>query len=184
MPMPTSLLKTDQLTDLLRDDHRRLKDLFREFEGADTATRKLIARDAIDLLLLHDKIEQRLLYPAAMDISDEAEQVVLRCKEAHHIANVVLAELRILPYSDRYFAKFEKLAEAVRAHIKEEEGELFPMVEGSEMDLQDLGEQMQEMRRDWENPGLVTPRNGVGALVVVGALAGLGWFLYNRFSRE
>ncbi len=180
----SSMLKTTSLTDLLREDHRRMKDLFREFEGADAATRKLIARDALSLIQTHDVIEKKLLYPNAMEISEDSEELVLRCEEAHHVANVLLMELKVLPYSERYFAKFLKLAESIRAHIKEEETELFPIVEGSDMDLEDLGQEMLRIKESREN-GFVS-RNGtsIGAVVGLGVLAGIGYFLYDRFVRE
>lgn len=181
----STMLQTTGLTDLLREDHRRMKDLFREFEGAEPATRKLVVRDALRLIQAHDVVEKKLLYPNAIEISDEAREIVLRCEEAHHVANMIVMELKVLPYSERYFAKFQKLAEAVRAHIKEEETELFPLVESSDMDLKDLGEEMQRIKTTRQN-GSFVKRNGtgIGAAAGIAALIGLGWYAYSRFSEK
>jgi len=73
--------------------------------------------------------------------------------EEHHVARVLIAELdRDGRRNDHREAKFTVLAESVRHHIKEEEGEMLPKVKGLEIDFEALGEQMlarkQQLKRD------------------------------------
>jgi hemerythrin-like domain-containing protein len=47
--------------------------------------------------------------------------------EEHHVAKILIAELEQMQGNeDNWEAKFMVLAENVRHHIKEEEGEIFP----------------------------------------------------------
>jgi hypothetical protein len=49
---------------------------------------------------------------------------------------------------DQLEEKFSELVEGVKHHVEEEEGEMLPKVEESEMDLTDIGEQMTERRNE------------------------------------
>ncbi|HXT01952.1 MAG TPA: hemerythrin domain-containing protein [Elusimicrobiota bacterium] len=185
--MNTSTLETVSPTDLLRSDHSRVKDLFREFDSADFETRKSVAREAVRLLQNHDVVEQKLFYPACREISDKAEGLVLRAEEAHHAMNVLITELLVLPYSDRYFAKFHTLQQAVLAHIREEENEIFPVVERSGQDLDELGRDMISLKNSLESRGMAyraARGAGTGTLIGVGLAAAVGYGLYALFSRD
>lgn len=185
--MNTSTLETVSPTDLLRADHSRVKDLFREFDNADYETRKSVAREAVRLLQNHDVVEQKLFYPCAREISDKARELILRAEEAHHAMNVLITELLVLPFSERYFAKFHTLQVAVLAHIREEENEIFPVVERSGEDMDELGRDMLSLQRSLEARGAVyrvARGAGTGTLLGIGALAALGYGVYSLFSRE
>ena len=50
---------------MLRDDHRRVRDLFRQFEEAmDASTRKAIVDEAVAELMIHAQLEEEVFYPA------------------------------------------------------------------------------------------------------------------------
>jgi hypothetical protein len=56
----------------------------------------------------------------------------------------LIAELRVMDAADQKFAPtFTVLAEYVKHHIKEEEGEIFPKVKKAKLDVDSLGEEMQ-----------------------------------------
>jgi hemerythrin-like domain-containing protein len=58
------------------------------------------------------------------------------------VVKLLAAELKKMRSSDeRYDAKFTVLAESVKHHIEEEEGELFPKLE-AHIDGEELGEKM------------------------------------------
>ena len=91
--------------------------------------------------------------------------------EEHHVARVLIAELdRDGRGDDHRDAKFTVLAESVRHHIKEEEGEILPKAKGLEIDFEALGQQMlarkKELRRDGIPPDaehkMVAAANGRG----------------------
>jgi hemerythrin superfamily protein len=185
--MNTSTLEAVSPTDLLRADHSRVKDLFREFDNADYETRKNVAREAVRLLQNHDVIEQKLFYPFCREISDKADALILRAEEAHHAMNVTIAELLILPFSDRYFAKFHTLQQAVLAHMREEENEIFPIVERSNADVGELGRDIARLRQALETRGFAyraARGAGTGTLLGIGLLAALGYGIYAMLKNE
>ena len=139
---------------ILIKDHDRVKDLFDRFEKSDSSgeKEKLIAEALLELKV-HAAIEEEIFYPAVRkevgsDLMNEAD-------EEHHVARVLIAELdRDGRGDDHRHAKFTVLAESVRHHIKEEEGEVLPKAKGIEMDLEALGEQMLARKRELQKHGI------------------------------
>jgi hypothetical protein len=68
--------------------------------------------------------------------------------EEHHLARVLVAEFDPTAVGPITVAKFTVLAESVRHHIKEEEGEVLPKAKGVEMDFEALGARMPERKRE------------------------------------
>jgi hypothetical protein len=146
------LLPENHAIAILIKDHDRVKELFDQFKKADGAAEKeKIIGDALTELKIHAAIEEEIFYPAVRkqvgrDLMNEAD-------EEHHVARVLIAELdRDGRRNDHREAKFTVLAESVRHHIKEEEGEMLPKLKGLEIDFEALGEQMlarkQQLKRD------------------------------------
>ena len=133
--------------EMLREDHRKVKDLFEHFEGTDSGDKKEIVDTTLRELEIHTSIEEEIFYPAARLAlqeleGDEGDDVIDEAWEEHHVVKLLAAELKKMRSSDeRYDAKFTVLAESVKHHIKEEEEELFPKLE-SHIDGEELGEKM------------------------------------------
>lgn len=115
---------------LLRDDHRIVKKLFKDFfatTGRAHATRRRIADRIITELSIHSGIEEAVLYPRARVAVPRADMEVLEALEEHHIVKLTCAELeKMHPSDERFAAKMQVLMENVTHHIREEETELFP----------------------------------------------------------
>ena len=131
------------MTDMLREDHKKVKGLFEEFEQAEDATTKQrIVETALTELEVHSKLEEELIYPtirAEIDDDDLMDEAL----EEHHVVHGLLGELKKMkPSDERYDAKFTVLAENVRHHIKEEESEMFPKAEDCEIDWEALCSQV------------------------------------------
>jgi hemerythrin-like domain-containing protein len=133
---------------MLKDDHRTVKKLFREFEKAGdraTKTKQELATKIIEELSVHAVIEETVFYPAVREQVPDAEDDVLEALEEHHVAKWLLAELEdMTPEHERFDAKMSVLMESVKHHIEEEEGELFPEVRealGRKV-LAEIGEQL------------------------------------------
>jgi hemerythrin superfamily protein len=144
-------MSTDALV-LLKDDHKHIKSLFREFERAGenaTKTKGSIVKKIIEALTVHTYLENELVYPEVRKLLPELEDDVLESYEEHHVADVLCVELAVLsPEHERFDAKTTVLIENVEHHIAEEEQDWFPKVrEGlGRKQLQELGERMLTMR--------------------------------------
>ncbi|HEV7196675.1 MAG TPA: hemerythrin domain-containing protein [Pedococcus sp.] len=139
-------MSTDAIV-VLRNDHKEVRSLFREFEAKSTTTARkgAIVRKVIQLLTAHTYIENEVMYPAVRELLPDLEQDVLESYEEHHVADVLVAELSVMsPKDERFEAKTTVLIENVRHHMDEEENDWFPKVrEGlGRAQLQELGAQL------------------------------------------
>lgn len=138
----------------LRDDHKRVERLFKEFEklhkkDGDARSKREVVEQIINELSVHAVIEEGLFYPAVRAGVEEAEDVVLEGLEEHHIVKWTLNELAGMNGDEeRFDAKVTVLIESVRHHVEEEEGEMFPKVREAlgRKELVDLYERMEEAR--------------------------------------
>ena len=141
--------KSQDAIALLKEDHRAVEELFKQFESAKGNGRKeKLARKICLELIVHTKIEEEILYPACEGKIDEDE-----LKEAyveHDAAKVLIAEIEGgNGQTDDFFdAKVQVLSEEIEHHVKEEEGELFPEVRKADIDLKALGEQLAERKKE------------------------------------
>lgn len=142
---------SDDAIALLETDHRRLEKLLKD--GDETTTRGVKRRTDIlqkvtAELTVHELIEEKVLYPVLKPHA-EAKEVVLEGYQEHHVADVLLKELRRLkPSDERWGAKFSVFKENIEHHIEEEEGELFKTARKvlSREQLQELGALMRSMK--------------------------------------
>jgi hemerythrin superfamily protein len=123
---------------MLKEDHEKVKGLFEEFEAAEGREQADIAATAIMELEVHADLEEKLVYPAIREQIDEHEKMNEAIEE-HHLVHVLLKELKKLKPKDEVFqAKFKVLGELVKHHIEEEEGEMLPKAQESEIDWETL----------------------------------------------
>ena len=132
---------------MLMEDHKKVQKLFRDFEKAhekqDDQTCQEIAERVCTELEVHTTLEEELFYPAAREALGEDEELIDEAEIEHQSAKDLISELRAMGASDQKFAPtFTVLAEYVRHHIKEEEGEMFPRVKKAKLDLDSLGQEM------------------------------------------
>ena len=140
--------------ELLKDDHRKVKKLFREFEAAgDRAyqTKRRIAEQVFAELEVHSRLEEEIFYPAvAATANKDGKELVAEGIEEHHVVDVLINELKALePEDEQFDAKFKVLTENVEHHIEEEEGEMLPDAEKKlGREVEQLGERMQQRREE------------------------------------
>jgi len=139
---------------MLKEDHSKVKDLFDKFEATDDErTQMQIARKAINELKVHAAIEEEIFYPGVRSVVDDAE-LMSEATEEHHVVHFLINELdsKSLDH-DTFHAKFIVLAENVRHHIKEEEGEMLPKIDMDETQMEQLGGRMARRKQElMENP--------------------------------
>ena len=142
-------MSTDAIT-ILKNDHKEVKKLFREFKRASSAAeKKRIATRVVEELTIHTYLENEVMYPQIRALVPKLEDDILESYEEHHVADVLCLELSEMSEDDeRLEPKFMVLAESVTHHISEEEDNWFPTVreELSRADLAEIGAKMQEMR--------------------------------------
>ena len=127
------------VTNMLREDHKKVKGLFEEFKQADDAkSKQWIVNLALMELEVHSKLEEGLVYPAFRAAIDD-DDLMDESLEEHHVVHGLIGQLKKMkPSDDRYDAKFTVLAENVRHHIKEEESEMFPKAEDCDLEWEAL----------------------------------------------
>ncbi len=150
---------------LLKEDHRKVEDLFAEFEKASGDGRKQKLAEEICLeLSVHAMIEEEIFYPAC---EGKVEEDLL--KEAyveHDGAKVLIGEILAGEPSDEFYdAKVTVLQEQIEHHVEEEEKRLeglFSQARKAGLDMDALGEQLSarkaELKADIEANGLPTPQ--------------------------
>ncbi|MGO4341420.1 hemerythrin domain-containing protein [Pedococcus sp. 2YAF34] len=136
---------------ILREDHKEVRALFREFEKSTTTESRKgsIVSKVIELLTVHTYIENEVMYPEVRRLLPNLEDDVLESYEEHHVADVLVMELAAMkPSDERFTAKTTVLIENVRHHMDEEEQDWFPKVRDglSRTQLRDLGVQLLEAK--------------------------------------
>jgi hemerythrin superfamily protein len=127
---------------LLKQDHRTVSALFEEFEKADDEEQSAIAQRVCQLLTVHATMEEELLYPAAKQAfeDEEDDDLVNEAEVEHGTAKELIAKIEGMTSDDEHFkATVTVLGEYIKHHVKEEEGELFPKLKKTELDLKELG---------------------------------------------
>jgi hemerythrin superfamily protein len=154
--------KTQDAIALLKEDHRTVEKLFKDFESAKGEGRKeKLARQICLELTVHTKIEEEIFYPAC---EGKIEQDMLKeAKVEHDSAKLLMAEIEGgSGQSDEFFdAKVQVLSEQIEHHVEEEEGELFKEVRKADIDLKALGEQLAkrkaELLKEYKADGVPEP---------------------------
>jgi hemerythrin superfamily protein len=145
-------MATDAIV-LLKEDHKRMRGLFRQFQAAgDTAyaTKDRLAAKILEELTVHTYIENECMYPETRELLPDLEDDILESYEEHHVADVLCMELATMTAKDeRFTAKMTVLIENVEHHMGEEEDDWFPQVRAGlgRKRLQDMGARMFEMKK-------------------------------------
>jgi hemerythrin superfamily protein len=155
--------------DLLEQQHREVKTLFKKFEKATAAGEKRRLFEQIaDELAVHAAIEEKHFYPATK--SARTQDLLQEAVEEHLQAKRVIADLLEMDVEDAQFdAKMTVLREEIDHHVEEEENELFPQVEKllADDELEDLGIVMEDLADELKENG--SPRQQVPAETIEAA---------------
>src|SRR5919107_3612979 len=113
---------------LLKDDHNLLKKMLAEgeetTERAEKTRTELFATLKAEMML-HERIEEEIFYPA-LKSHPKARDIVLEGYDEHHVVDEIMGELEATDVSDETWgAKFTVMKENIEHHIEEEEGEMF-----------------------------------------------------------
>lgn len=134
----------DPASMMLKDQHDEVKDLFKKFEAAKDAGEKQQISDQIcTKLSLHSKLEQKTYYPTVKDKIDDPSMIDEGLEE-HAMVDKAIHDLSRMDASNEAFeGHFKAMREAVEHHVEEEEKELFPMVAKTDINFEQLAQDMQ-----------------------------------------
>jgi hemerythrin superfamily protein len=137
---------------LLKADHRQVEEWFGEFEKTRNNTRKwTLAKQICTALKVHTQIEEEIFYPAFLEATED-EDMHHEAEVEHTGAKRLIADIESRT-SDEYFdARVTVLSEMIKHHVKEEEQPdgMFAKARRSEMDLDEIGEQLQARKSELE----------------------------------
>jgi hemerythrin superfamily protein len=147
-----SAAKQQDAIKLLMADHDEVEALFKQFQkakGGDSQKADIVEQ-ICKALTVHAEIEEEIFYPAARDALAEKGEDMLDEAEVEHasIKNLVEQLQDADPDEEMYDAKVKVLCEYVNHHVKEEEGEIFPKVKKTKMDLNELGDELMERKTE------------------------------------
>ena len=136
---------------LLKTDHDRVKKMLEE--GDSTTERGVKTRTELLMtlkreLVVHERIEEEIFYPALKQ-HPKAKELVLEAYEEHHVVDEIMGELEATDVSDETWgAKFTVMKENIEHHIEEEEGEMFKNARQvfDRQELEELGARMAELK--------------------------------------
>jgi len=139
---------------MLRDDHKRVAEMFTRFESARGSESKAkIAQQICHELEVHAQLEEELFYPPVREATGE-DALLDEAEVEHQSAKDLIAQIKEMSPEDALFdAKVTVLGEYIKHHVKEEQNEMFPKIRGSELDVAELGEQMRARKEEIESSG-------------------------------
>ena len=144
----------DGAIELLKQDHRSVEVLFKEFEQLEDdqdAAEQVIETACIELKI-HDKIETEIFYPAIREqvAEEEVEDLLNEAEVEHDTVRDLIQTIEGMGAEDeKRNAHFTVLMEYVKHHVKEEEKEMFPKLKKhDELDLEEIGARMKERKTE------------------------------------
>lgn len=157
--------KSEDAITLLREDHRKVEKLFKEFESAKGDGRKeRLAREICLELSVHAAIEEEIFYPACEGVVEE--DLLKESYVEHDAAKLLIAEIESgSGESDDFFdSKVKVLKEEIEHHVEEEEKPkegVFAQAREGDLDFAGLGERLArrkaELTEQFKANGIPTP---------------------------
>ncbi len=132
-----------EATAMLRADHKKVSELFEQYEKARSDDRKKALVDEICTeLTVHAEIEESIFYPAVKEALDDHELVPEATVEHASLKDLIAQIEGIEPDGEMFDAKVKVLSEYVKHHVKEEQNEMFKKARATSLDMKELGARM------------------------------------------
>lgn len=147
--VPSQASQGQKATTLLRTDHKLVSSLFADYEKARSqAKKKVLVAQICSELTVHTQLEEEIFYPAFKQALKDKELVPEAIIE-HETLKDLLAQVEgVEPDGEMFDAKIRVLSEYVEHHVKEEQTEMFPQAESSNLDMVELGDAMQQRKAE------------------------------------
>lgn len=140
-----SIFSEPKIVTMLKADHRKVKQLFNEFDKAESIEKqKSLVNEIVTELTIHSLIEEDMVYPEIIEILEEK---TIEAFEEHKLVKVLLADLiQMDGFEINFGAKVAVLKEMIEHHVEEEEKELLPKLKQANVDLDVLAEKVQRTK--------------------------------------
>jgi hemerythrin-like domain-containing protein len=134
---------------MLIEDHQKVQKMFKTFERIeDQQKQQQLATEICNELTVHTQLEEQVFYPAAREALEESD-LVDEASVEHQVAKDLVEKIKqSRPHDEEYCALVTVLGEYVNHHIEEEQKELFPQLKKTEIDFDELGEEMQQKKQE------------------------------------
>jgi iron-sulfur cluster repair protein YtfE (RIC family) len=143
-----------QSIQFLKDDHKRLRGLFRQIETVDERAHVMkngVFRQIVMEIEIHSEIEEGIFYPALLNSfqDDSAKALVSECMSDHDRVKDSLDELKSLDvYHETFNERMNDLIAEIEQHIDKEETELFVQAQQQVFSvLEQITDRMKEERQ-------------------------------------
>jgi len=135
---------------MLKADHRKVEEIFADFEKARGRDRKrALAEQACLELKVHTVIEEEIFYPACRGKVED--DLVNEAYVEHDSAKLLINEIEAGgPDEEFYDAKVKVLSEMIEHHVEEEEKRsegMFAQAREAGLDMDELADQMRARKR-------------------------------------
>jgi len=140
--------------DLLKQDHEKVKELFKQFEANDDQAANQGIVDSIKTeLQAHAHVEESIFYPTLEDQNDEELiGLVDESLEEHQEVKDLLKDIEnAMGDGQQLRTKIMELRQKVEHHASEEETEMFPRVRNvlQNEDLERMGEEIESEKQHY-----------------------------------
>lgn len=141
--------KRQDAIQLLKSDHDEVEKLFKQFQKSNGRKAEIVHR-ICTALTVHAEIEEEIFYPAMRDaLADKDESLMDEAAVEHETIRNLVEEIEDAGNDDEMLAaRMKVLCEYVMHHVKEEEGKIFPKATKARLDLDELGTELLERKRE------------------------------------
>lgn len=135
------------VTKILKADHKLVTNLFTEFENSRSSSKKReLVEEICKELTIHAQLEEEIFYPAVLQATKDRELVPEALVEHNSLKGLIDSLKGVEPDGELYEATVKVLSEYVKHHVKEEEGEMFTLAKNSKLNLEELGAVLEQRK--------------------------------------
>jgi hemerythrin superfamily protein len=139
--------------DLLKTDHEKVRGLFDQLDtitkqGASDAEKGALVAKIRDELSVHESVENEVFFPAVREILRKKHVLQEAAEDQEEAGDAIEALGDLKPGEPGYDKKLSELGDKIAAHAAEEERDVFPQVENSNIDTEALGEKMSARKKE------------------------------------
>lgn len=132
----------DRPVEALTQEHNMVRDLANAYLSSDKADiRRELAPQITSLVEMHSRMEETVFYPAVRNVDPT---MISHFEGEHHKVDDLLQSLKGASTDDPQCDQMmRQMLDMVLRHIQEEETQFFPQLERANLDMTEIGLQMQ-----------------------------------------